>query len=128
MKNWYNMIHQSVWCYLATTTTTMMNPNFFLMNPFSMISFSKGLLSEANCIGSPYLFFITESFSWDTSGKTTSWITSICLTVVEKSLRALASLCQGHHYQNAYFLIRHCPLATVLIIISLLSYHISSFK
>ena len=61
----YNTIHRLVW------VRDWMN---------SFFNFS-GLFSRENCIWFPCFLFITTWLSLDTSGETTSWLTSVCSLV-----------------------------------------------
>ena len=63
---------------------------------WSYFSFS-GVFSGENCVRSSSILFIFESFSLNIYGKTTSWITSICLTV---SWKEVNSLLHQQQYQN----------------------------
>ena len=74
------MIHQSVWYCWMTTTKTVVNPFYFLINLFFFFSSLAVEFFLENGTGSR-CFFITESSSLDAYGKTSSWILSICSTV-----------------------------------------------
>ena len=50
------------------------------------IEILESFFSGENCVWSLYFLIITESFSFDISGKTTSGMTSACLVIWEKDV------------------------------------------
>ena len=50
------------------------------------IEILESFFSGENCVWSLYFLIITESFSFDISGKTTSGMTSTCLVIWEKDV------------------------------------------
>ena len=51
-----------------------------------LIEILESFFSGENCVWSLYFLIITESFSFDISGKTTSGMTSACLVIWEKDV------------------------------------------